>query len=145
MDPLWSETLGNVAAKGTIHRLVRDRRRTECKRQLLRFRDGTQLPEDTAHQREERDLARHQHLESILVAARQTVVLGVDLRGNATVRLAANGLPHRDQVAVQRRIHRLVVILRKREVCCLRAACDDRRRNPCQGKEGTAGPWRRLH
>jgi hypothetical protein len=77
MHAFGGHLLADIFSKRAVDRLVRFRRRRECERQLLGFRDRDYGADDAAHQGEELDLARDQHFQRVGIAARQLVVLRV--------------------------------------------------------------------
>ena len=78
---------------------------------LLHLGDRHRLPEDAAHQREEVEFARDQHLERCRIGARDAGILGEHLGRDAAVGLGGDRQPHLDEAAMQRARRRLVVEL----------------------------------
>ncbi len=117
--------LAHIGAQRGVDRLVRLRRRFECERHLLRFGDRHHRADDAAHQGEELDFARDQQLEGRGIAGDQLVVLG-EYRGlDAAIGLGADRIPHGNEIAVQRHVNRLVVVLGELVVGGLRTLDDD--------------------
>ena len=74
-DSLGRHLLAQVGAERPVDGLVRMVRRPERKRHLLDVGRRNDVPENAAHQREELNLSRHEHLQHRRVAARILVVL----------------------------------------------------------------------
>jgi hypothetical protein len=102
-----------ISSPRAVDRLVGFRRRFERERQLLGLGHRHHRADDAAHQSEELDLARDQHLQRIGIAARQLVVLGIDRGLDPAVGFGPHRFPHRGEIAVQRAAGGLIVILRK--------------------------------
>src|SRR5262249_24596512 len=124
---LCRHLLADIAAERPIDRLVRLRRRLEGERHLLGLRHRHDRADDAAHEREELDFAGEELLQRLGIAAGNLVVFGVYSRLDAAVGLAANGIPHGDEILVQRAAGRLIVILHELMVGRARRLDDDAR------------------
>src|ERR1700704_2498503 len=78
---------------------------------LLDFRSRYDGAENTAHEREELDLARDERVERRWVAALDVVVFRMDLRLDPSPGLRSNRRPHFSKAPMQRARRRLVMVL----------------------------------
>ena len=129
MDSLRAHLVADERSESSVHRLVRVRGRAERKRDLLHVCHRNHRAEQTAHQREELNVASDQKLQGGGIAALNVVVEREDLRLDTPARLVADGRPHLGQADVKRAVGRLVVILREGELGSLLRTCG-RRRGP---------------
>ena len=140
---LCRHLLADVAAERPIDRLVRLRRRLEGEWDLLGLRHRHDRADDAAHEREELDFAGEEFLQRLGIAAGDLVVFGVHGRFDASVGLGTNGIPHGDEILVQRAAGRLIVILRELMVGGARRLDDHGDRSECAGGRDD-GPAREL-
>jgi hypothetical protein len=146
VDALGRHFGEDVRAERTIDGLVGLWRGAEGEGHLLNLCHRHRGAQYAAHQREELNLARHQHLERRRVAPGHVVVEREDLRVNASARLGANRGPHLREPLVERAVGRLVVVLREGELgAALRSrACSDEqgsRASSRTGQERTSREW----